>query len=67
MEPKQLPENILEKVREWLGPPDVLHFWKFDETFVVVARIMGAKNIYCLRIFPVGDSLQLSQDNVLYG
>jgi hypothetical protein len=65
MEPKELPKNIHEKVAEWLGSPNVLHFWKFDETYIVLARITGGADIYCLRIFPVGNSLQLSQDNVL--
>jgi hypothetical protein len=68
MKSNELPANILAKVTEWLGAPSILHFWKFDETYVVLARRMevGAGSIYCLRIFPVGDSLQLSQDNILF-
>jgi hypothetical protein len=67
MKPDELPANILARVTEWLGLPIILHFWKFDDTYVVLARMQaGAGAIYCLRIFPVGDSLQLSQDNILF-
>lgn len=67
MEPKDLPAHIKAKVDEWLGEgARIRHFWQFDETFIVLAHIAAGTNFYCLRIFPVGNSLQLSQDNVLY-
>lgn len=67
MEPKKLPENVAAKVDEWLGPNCTIHFWEQDGTFFIVAHSPRAQNnIYCLRIFPIGDELQLSQDNILY-
>lgn len=67
MERDELPAKVRSKVHEWLGDFTTCHFWKFDETFIVLAKVTGGDgNIYCLRIFPVGDSLQLSQDNILY-
>lgn len=67
MEPKELPARIRVKVEEWLGRnAPVRHFWQLDETFLVLAHTPAGENLYCLRVFPVGDSLELSQDNVLY-
>jgi hypothetical protein len=66
MKNKRLRDDIYAKVKEWLGRPTILHFWRFDDTFVVLARVDGGSDVYCLRIFPVGDSLALSQDNVIY-
>lgn len=65
MEPKELPKNIDAKVSEWLHEHSVLHFWECDGTFLVIARVLG--DIYCLRIFPIGDKLELSQDHVIFG
>lgn len=67
MEPKELPPKVFAKADEWLGYATILHFWNCDETYYVLAKIThGAGNIYCLRIFPVGGELQLSQDNIIY-
>lgn len=67
MQPKELPEHIMAKVIEWLGAHcSVSHFWQFDETFVVLAKLGDGSATYCLRVFPVGDALELSQDNIIY-
>ena len=72
MEPKELPEQIAAKLRSWMGgDASVSHFWKCGDTFLVVARqpsgVDGIYDFHCLRIFPIGDTLQLSQDNIIYG
>lgn len=62
MEPKELPESIAAKVEAWLSPNhSVLHFWNCHETYMVVA--LSRAELYCLRVFSVGDELQISQDN----
>lgn len=67
MEKQKLQPDILSKVEDWLGSgTSIAHFWRFDDTFIVIASHKGESSLYCLRIFPVGDSLELSQDNVLY-
>jgi len=68
MKPKKLPENVAAKVQAWLGNHSVLHFWECDGTFLINAkRHDQTGDLYCLRVFPIGESLELSQDNIIFG
>lgn len=72
MEPQTLPDNIAAKVNQWLGGDySAAHFWRCGDAFLIVASVPSAADgiydIYCLRVFPIGDKLELSQDNIIYG
>lgn len=65
---EKLPENIQAKVNDWLGAHRIVQFWEDWECntyFVVAQRLLsGDCDLYFLRIFPIGNSYQVSQDNV---
>ena len=73
MEPEELPKRVADKVKSWMGTDvvGVSHFWTCGDTFLVIVRnpsgVDGIYNFHCLRIFPIGNTLQLSQDNIIYG
>lgn len=58
---KEIPQPVKAKLNEWLTEANVLHFWEQDGTYFIVAS-SGQQGLYFIRIFSVGDTLQLSQD-----
>lgn len=68
MEPKKLPVNVADKLREWMGGEhSVLQVWESEGSHYILANTpRNRTSVYCIRIFPIGSELALSQDNILY-
>src|SRR5687768_1965698 len=61
--------QVANKVDDWLGMGDyeLLQVWQVEDTWLIVARginSLSKNGLYFLRVFPVGSSFQLSQDNI---
>lgn len=57
-----IPTEIEEKIEDWCGPNyKIANVWYHDETHMVTVHY--GKAILSLRLFKIGDKIEISQDN----
>jgi hypothetical protein len=63
----ELPQEMKDKVLDWLGEHEVLHFWEMQGTFLVVCKTEDG-SVFFLRLWRsyFGDmEIMLSSDKVI--
>ena len=68
MKEKKLPDDIYKTVMDWNEEFAIVHFWEMEGTYFVIAKDCDTHDIYFLRLWRsiFTNSVQLSQDNVMY-